>query len=73
VVEDGETGFLVPPQNPTALAGAILRLLRDPAQRERMGEAAARRVIESFDHSVTVNRFETLYTDLLQSAGGKAS
>ncbi|HZK67548.1 MAG TPA: glycosyltransferase family 4 protein, partial [Chloroflexota bacterium] len=36
-VDDGETGCLVPPRNPGALADAIVRLLRDPESARRMG------------------------------------
>jgi glycosyltransferase involved in cell wall biosynthesis len=38
VVEDGRSGFLVPPQDPTALADRIIRLLRDDHLRESFGE-----------------------------------
>lgn len=47
-VVDGKTGLLVPAGDPRALAGAIVRLLRDPARRARMGEAGAARVAEHF-------------------------
>ncbi|HEY7788310.1 MAG TPA: glycosyltransferase family 4 protein [Casimicrobiaceae bacterium] len=39
-VVDGETGLLVPPRNPHALAQALATLMNDRAQRERMGRAA---------------------------------
>lgn len=48
VVEDGVTGYVVPPLNPEALAEAALRLLRDPALRERMGRAGRERAVERF-------------------------
>lgn len=48
-VVDGETGLLVPPADPAALAGAILQLLADRPLRARMGEAGRRRVAERFD------------------------
>jgi glycosyltransferase involved in cell wall biosynthesis len=44
IVEDGETGLLVPPRDPEALAGAILAMARDPARRQSMGGRARERV-----------------------------
>lgn len=38
-VRDGETGFVVPPDDPAAAADAIARLIRDPALRARLGDA----------------------------------
>ena len=46
VVPDGEAGLLVPPDDPKALARALIRLLRDPLLRRRMGEAGMRKARE---------------------------
>ncbi len=40
-VEDGRTGFLIPPADPRAIASAIRRLLGDPVLRRSMGGAGA--------------------------------
>jgi glycosyltransferase involved in cell wall biosynthesis len=45
---DGETGLLVPPSDPDALAGAILRALRDAPLRARIGAAGRARALERF-------------------------
>jgi glycosyltransferase involved in cell wall biosynthesis len=45
IIEDSVTGFLVPPNDPDALAERLTVLLRDPSLRERMG-AAARAAVE---------------------------
>ncbi|HKC38850.1 MAG TPA: glycosyltransferase family 4 protein [Gemmatimonadales bacterium] len=46
-VRDGETGILVDPDDPRAVAAGINRLLADPERRERLG-AAGRKAVESY-------------------------
>src|SRR5438874_1085002 len=46
-VRDGETGLLVPPEEPAAIADAICRLLADPAAATRMGQNG-RRAVETY-------------------------
>jgi D-inositol-3-phosphate glycosyltransferase len=58
-VADGETGYLVPPREPEALAGRVLRLLSDPALQFRVGRAARRRIEEHY----TWERVATLAAD----------
>jgi glycosyltransferase involved in cell wall biosynthesis len=65
VIVDGESGLLVPPRDPQALADAVLRLLRDPELARRMGEAARRRVEAEFTLPRMVRRLERLYDELL--------
>ncbi len=46
LIRDGETGVLVPPGDPEALAGALERILRDPDLGRRLGAAGRRATIE---------------------------
>ncbi|MGK2961551.1 MAG: glycosyltransferase [Gemmatimonadaceae bacterium] len=48
VVVDGETGFLVEPGDPAALAARIRQLIEDPALARRMGDAGRERVARHF-------------------------
>jgi len=64
VVTDGETGFLVPIEDPRQLGEAILRLLRDPALRQRMGEAARRRA-EAFSVERMTERTVAIYEEVV--------
>jgi phosphatidyl-myo-inositol dimannoside synthase len=58
-VADGETGLLVDPEDPGAVAGAIVRVLGDPALARRLGEAGERRARE-FAWPVIVGRVQEL-------------
>lgn len=49
IVAEGETGFLVPPGDPEALAGCLSLLLRDPGKAAAMGCAGRRRAEGLFD------------------------
>lgn len=52
VVVDGGTGWLVPPEDPAALAGALAEVLADPDEARRRGEAGRRRVEEHYRPAV---------------------
>jgi glycosyltransferase involved in cell wall biosynthesis len=64
-VVDGETGFLVPPENPEALAKAVSALLADPALARAMGEAARNRVLREFSVSRMVEGNLAVYQELV--------
>jgi glycosyltransferase involved in cell wall biosynthesis len=65
VGRDGETGLLVAPNDPAALAGAMLRLLGDPELRAKLGEAGRRRTIERFTWPVTARATAEEYRRLV--------
>jgi len=54
------SGLLVAPEDPAALAQAILDLLRDPQRRARLGAAGRRHVAEHFDMATALRRFLAL-------------
>ena len=64
LVVDGECGFVVPPRDATALAGCFEKLYRDPALRERWGEAARQRIGTKFRNEETVRQTIALYEEL---------
>jgi glycosyltransferase involved in cell wall biosynthesis len=49
LVENEQSGLLVPPRDPAALARALERLQRDPSLRERLGQAGREKVVREFD------------------------
>ncbi len=61
VVADGETGLLVPPGDPAALAAAILHLRRQAWERRRMEQAGRSRVERCFDVRRMTAEYERLY------------
>lgn len=63
----GETGRIVPPRTPEALAGAWEELLRlAPDVRRRLGEAARGRIQQRFEMTTVARRYEDLYESLLR-------
>ncbi|WP_228721337.1 MULTISPECIES: glycosyltransferase family 4 protein [Desulfosediminicola] len=64
-IVDGETGWLVEPQNPNAMAQAIDTALRDGARRNRLGEAGRRRVLKYFTAERMCEGNLTLYRQML--------
>ena len=60
-VDEGVTGFLIPPSDPEALAEKIELLIRDAALRSRMAQAGPIRIAEKFSLAGMVRRFEQIY------------
>jgi L-malate glycosyltransferase len=69
LIADGETGLLVPPRNPDALAQAILRMMENPSRAKAMARAGRKRVEAFFSTAAKVQHTETLYRRLLQAQG----
>jgi rhamnosyl/mannosyltransferase len=67
VNRDGETGLLVPPGNPEALAAAVSRLLTDSTLRMRLGQTARERVIRDFSVERMVKQTIEVYSQLVPS------
>jgi starch synthase (maltosyl-transferring) len=65
LVVPGETGWLVPPRDPSALALALAEAADDRDRRRRFGEAARARVEDGFTPSRTVDAYERLWAGLL--------
>ena len=69
-VRDGETGYLVPPNDPAALAARIADLYRDPKVLSLFGRQAISRVNGLFTWERVVAGIAALYEDVLASAAG---
>jgi len=66
-VREGVEGFIVPPEDPRALAGAILKLAEDRDLRERMGRAARARLMEGFTEEKIIETVGEVYRRLSRS------
>jgi glycosyltransferase involved in cell wall biosynthesis len=62
-VEGGHEGLLTPPGDAGALAGALARLLHDPAERRRLGQAARARGEREFTVGVMADAYLRLFRD----------
>jgi glycosyltransferase involved in cell wall biosynthesis len=60
-VLNNETGLLIPPDDPAALAEALRSLLEDPERRRQMGERGLRSANERFTITAMVRSYESLY------------
>ncbi len=67
-VADGETGRLVPPDSPAALADAVLALLATPTALARMARAARDRAVRVFGVARCVDDYEALLTEVSRRA-----
>jgi glycosyltransferase involved in cell wall biosynthesis len=71
IVRDGETGLLVPPGDPGALAQAIVHLLRDPQARERMGLHGQRVALRQFSVERLADGLAKLYNELASAPSSR--
>jgi starch synthase len=70
IVVDGETGILVPPDDPGALADAVDALLSDETRRAALGEAGFRRARDEFSVERMAWRTFAVYEEALGSGSG---
>jgi starch synthase len=68
VVADGETGLLVPPDEPEPLADALNVLLRDPDRAAAMGQAGRKRAVAEFGWQAIAAQTAELYAELVTPA-----
>lgn len=67
LVEEGISGFVIPPGDPKALAVAIERLALDPVKCREIGRNARQRIAEHFKIGTTIEKTLALYAELLET------
>lgn len=73
MVNDGETGFLVPAGNVSVLAEKIVFLLKNQELSMRMGEAGYRKIITDFGFETQKDKLERIYERVLDERNCKPS
>ncbi len=68
-VRHGQSGLLVPPGDPAALAAAVATLIADPAMRQEMGRAGRQECLRRFDVNTTTAQVEAVYVRARREAG----
>lgn len=66
IVDDGQTGFLIPVGDRAALGSRMRMLLEDPELAQRMGEAGRARAIERFGVNRMIEQYVRLYQELTE-------
>ena len=69
VIQNGKTGFLVPPRNPKKLADTILKLLENGDLRKQIGINERKHVRKYFDWNVIADNIEKIYFNLMNNGG----
>lgn len=67
IVDDGMTGILVSPKDPTVLAKAVVELLKDKKKAKDMGIAGRKKVEKMFSIEKNVKKTEELYKKILEN------
>ncbi len=68
IIEDGVSGILVPPADPSALAAAVIRVLKDASLGAALGKAARERIVKKFSCDVVLPQLETFYRKVILAA-----
>jgi len=71
IVDEGVTGFIVPPKNPEAFAKAIIKLLKDEKLRKQMGENAYRKLKEELSCDIVAEKTLEVYKNVIEDRSKK--
>ena len=71
IVDDGVTGFVVPPRDPEALAEAIVKLLKDEKLRKQMGENAYKKLKRDLSWDKIAEKTIEVYEKAIENAKKK--
>lgn len=66
LVQQAQTGFIVPPANPHAMAQQIITLANDPGRAQKMGQLGRQRVVNTFSLQAMVATYQCVYDQQVQ-------
>jgi starch synthase len=66
VVDEGVSGYLVPPGRPDLLSSAIMKAIGNPEQMRAMGRMGFERVAKDFTFEAQAQKLEAIYQDLIK-------
>jgi glycosyltransferase involved in cell wall biosynthesis len=69
MIDDGETGYLVEPRNPSALAGQMRELFVNPGQQQQMGTSAMHKMRARFSEGQILENLIAVYCDMITRHG----
>ncbi len=69
LIEDGETGYLVPARDSAALADRISRLLMETTSAREMGSNSRRRILAHFSEEIMGRNYRDVYSEMLNPSG----
>jgi glycosyltransferase involved in cell wall biosynthesis len=67
IVTHGVSGWLVPPNEPAALAEAVLGALRDTQEAEKVGRHGREKMLKQFDTAAMISRYEAHFLEVLEA------
>ena len=65
LIEDEKDGIRIPPQNPTALATALHRVLTEPDFASELGKNARATIQQKFDSAASIQKLEEIYVRII--------
>jgi glycosyltransferase involved in cell wall biosynthesis len=71
LVDDGESGYLLPPGRVDELCGALRRLAEDPALRAQLGAAGRKKVVAEFDVRESGRTLAAMFARILEEGAGE--
>ncbi len=64
-IVSGEDGLLIDPKNPVEFADAMIKLIKDPAYKEKLGSAAYKKIREEYSWEAIANRFLQFFSNYM--------